>query len=70
MLFNPHGKQEEEEIIVFEDLSHPDLEKHIGESAARELRHDVELLETVYPSFKRKIIWLVKSARYFWFRRE
>ncbi|MCW5922032.1 MAG: peptide chain release factor 3 [Saprospiraceae bacterium] len=54
VLFNPHGKQEDEEIIVFEDLANPDLEKHIGESAARELRHDVEVIETVYPPFKIK----------------
>ncbi len=54
VLFNPHGKQEDEEVIVFEDLSSPELEKHIGESAARELRHDVEVVETVYPEFKKE----------------
>lgn len=51
VLFNPHGKQEEEDIIVLEDLAHPDLEKYVGESAARELREDVETLEGVYPTF-------------------
>ncbi len=51
VLFNPHGKQDEEEIIVFDDLSNPDLEKHIGESPARTLREEVEMLETVYPAF-------------------
>jgi peptide chain release factor 3 len=54
VLFNPHGKQEDEEIIVFEDLAHPDLEKHIGESAARDLRDEVHVVETVYPEFKIK----------------
>ena len=54
VLFNPHGKQDEEEVIVFEDLANPDLEKRIGESAARELRHDVEVVETVYPEFKKE----------------
>jgi peptide chain release factor 3 len=39
---------------VFEDLSHPDLEKHIGESAAKELRNDIEVLETVYPAFNKQ----------------
>lgn len=51
VLFNPHGKQEEEDIIVFEDLANPDLEKHVGESAARELREEVETIEGVYPEF-------------------
>lgn len=54
VLFNPHGKQEDEDLIVFEDLSHPDLEKHIGESAARALREEVEVVETVYPEFKKE----------------
>lgn len=53
VLFNPHGKQEDEEIIVFEDLNHPDLEKHIGESAAKTLREEVETVEGVYHDFKR-----------------
>ena len=54
VLFNPHGKQEDEEIIVFEDLASPDLETRIGETAAKELRHDVEVLETVYPAFNKE----------------
>lgn len=53
-LFNPHGKQEEEEVLVFEDLGHPDLEKHLGESAARTLREEVEVVETVYPVFHKE----------------
>lgn len=52
VLFRAHGKQEDEDIIVFEDLSSPELESHIGESAARELRSEVEVVETVYPAFK------------------
>lgn len=52
-LFNPHGTQDASEVIVFDDLAHPDLERHIGESAARTLRHDVEMIEGVYPEFKR-----------------
>ncbi len=54
VLFNPHGKQEDEEIIVFEDLAHPDLDKIIGERAAQELRDDVHTIETVYPEFKKE----------------
>ena len=52
-LFNAHGKQEEEETIVFEDLDHPDLEKYIGEFAD-ELREEVEMIEAVYPEFSRQ----------------
>ena len=54
VLFNPHSKQEDEDIIVFEDLASPDLEKHIGDTAARELREEVEVVETVYPEFKKE----------------
>jgi peptide chain release factor 3 len=54
VLFNPHGKQEGEERIVFDDLSHPELERHIGETPARELRQEVEMVEAVYPEFHRQ----------------
>ncbi|MEY3249370.1 MAG: hypothetical protein RL742_1413 [Bacteroidota bacterium] len=54
VLFNPHGKQEEESVVVFEDLNNPDLEKIIGESAARTLREEVETVEAVYPVFSRQ----------------
>jgi peptide chain release factor 3 len=52
-LFGAHGKQSEEETIIFEDLDHPDLEKYIGEFAD-ELREEVEMIETVYPPFERQ----------------
>ncbi len=48
-LFSPHGKQTKEETIEFTDLSHPDLEKHIGEAAAAELREETTMIEEVYP---------------------
>jgi len=51
VLFNPHGKQEDEAVLVFEDLNHPDLEKHLGENAAKTLREEVETVEIVYPDF-------------------
>jgi peptide chain release factor 3 len=54
VLFNPHGKQEEESVVVFEDLNNPELEKIIGESAARTLREEVETVEAVYPAFSRQ----------------
>lgn len=51
VLFRPHGRQEEDEKIVFEDFNDPALETHIGEEAAKELRHDLEVILTVYPKF-------------------
>lgn len=51
VLFNPHGTHNEGDLIVFEDLSDPDLETHIGATAAKELRSEVEMVETVYPAF-------------------
>lgn len=52
VLFNPHGKQEEEAVLVFEDLNNPELERHIGEGPARTLREEVETVEAVYPEFR------------------
>jgi peptide chain release factor 3 len=54
VLFRPHGKQEEEDIIEFNDLADPDLEKHIGERQAAELREEVHTIESVYPPFNRQ----------------
>ncbi|MEZ4994896.1 MAG: peptide chain release factor 3 [Saprospiraceae bacterium] len=54
VLFRPHGKQQEEEVIEFTDLKDPALDKHIGESAAEELREEVRIVEEVYPPFERQ----------------
>ncbi|MEZ4919821.1 MAG: peptide chain release factor 3 [Saprospiraceae bacterium] len=54
VLFNPHGKQAEGETLTFEDLSSSDLEMHIGETAAKTLREEVEMIEGVYPEFKKE----------------
>ena len=48
-LFSAHGKQTEEETIEFTDLSSPELEKHIGAAAAKELRSETNMIEEVYP---------------------
>lgn len=52
VLFNPHGKQDE--ALVFEDLSDPELDQRIGEKPAATLREEVEMVETVYPEFKKE----------------
>ncbi len=50
VLFRPHGKQDEE-IIIIDDLNDPDLDKLINERAAAKLREDVELLDSIYDPF-------------------
>jgi peptide chain release factor 3 len=51
VLFRPHSKQTAEDVIEFTDLDSPELDQHIGEAAATELREEVEMIETVYPKF-------------------
>jgi len=52
VLFHPHGKQSAEEIVEITDLNSPELEKHIGESAAKELREEVNVITEIYPEFE------------------
>lgn len=47
-LYTP-SKQTVTESIGFKDISHPDLEKHIGIPLAAKLREDIELINGVYP---------------------
>lgn len=54
ILFRPHGKQEEDEGIRIDDLSDPTLDKQVGKTAADELRHDIQVVEEVYPEFTRE----------------
>ncbi len=53
-LFNPHGKQNEEDTITFSDLTDPELDKIVGERAAAELREEVTMIKEVYPAFDRQ----------------
>ena len=54
VLFNPHGKQQAEESMAFEDLDDPALDAHVGEAAAAELREEVHMITEVYPDFDRE----------------
>ena len=54
VLFRPHGKQEEEEVIEINDLADPLLEKHVGERPANTLREEVHMVQEVYPEFDAK----------------
>ena len=51
MLFSPHGKQSEEDVIAINDTNDPILDKKIGERQADELRHELEIVQEVYPVF-------------------
>ncbi|MEX0362469.1 MAG: peptide chain release factor 3, partial [Allomuricauda sp.] len=53
-LFSGNSKQNIEETIAFTDMESPELEKIIGESAAEELRDNLELVAGVYPEFDKK----------------
>jgi len=54
VLFRPHSKQEEEEIIEIHDVEDPLLDHHVGKRAADELRVELETVTHVYPTFDRE----------------
>ena len=54
VLFRPHSKQEEEEIIEINDVEDPLLDHHVGKRAADELRVELETVTHVYPAFDRE----------------
>ncbi|MEK7253918.1 MAG: peptide chain release factor 3, partial [Bacteroidota bacterium] len=54
VLFRPHGKQAEEEKIEITDLANLELDRHVGERAANELRHEVEMIEKIYLPFDKQ----------------
>jgi peptide chain release factor 3 len=55
VLFNAHGKRKtDDEAVKFEDLDDPELGDFIGEKAANTLREEVDLVESVYPTFHRE----------------
>lgn len=54
VLFRPHSKQEEEDVIEITDLQSLELEQHVGEKPAKELRDDTHILSEVYPEFDKQ----------------
>ncbi len=54
MLFRPHGKQEEEDVVAITDLNSAALDQQIGERDAATLREEVTVVEEVYPIFTRQ----------------
>ena len=54
VLFRPHSKQDDlGEKIEITDLKSTELEDHVGEVAAKELRAELEILRGVYPPFEK-----------------
>lgn len=54
VLFRPHSKQDDDNLIEITDLADPILDTHIGERPAMELRTDLETVVHVYPAFNRE----------------
>jgi len=50
-LFRSHGKQSEEETIIFNNLEDESLNSYIGDRAADELREETTMIREVYPAF-------------------
>ena len=50
-LFSSENKQTVSEGIEFTDITNPELDTIIGESAAETLREELEMVEGVYPKF-------------------
>lgn len=53
VLFQPHGKQTEEDVIEITDLSDERLDKFIGKASADELRSELHMVKEVYPAFEK-----------------
>ncbi|MBK7476612.1 MAG: peptide chain release factor 3 [Haliscomenobacter sp.] len=54
VLFRPHGKQEEEDLIEITDITGDSLDKNVGKADADTLREELEIVQTVYPEFNRE----------------
>jgi peptide chain release factor 3 len=54
VLFRPHSKQHQDEIIEITDLDSDELDRQVGEAAAEELRSEVNMIREVYPDFEKQ----------------
>ena len=54
LLFSPHGKQVQDDILKISDLSDPILDEKLGSALATELREETEMMTGVYPDFNRE----------------
>ena len=53
-LFSGDNKTSISEGVEFNDLSNPQLDEIIGETAAETLREEIELISEVYPDFNQQ----------------
>jgi len=53
-LFSGDKKQTVSDGVEFDDLTNPELDKVIGDTAANTLREELELIEEVYPPFNQE----------------
>lgn len=53
-LFSPHGKQSEDDTLMIDDLTNPELDKRVGDRAADTLRAEVQTVSELYPKFDRE----------------
>ncbi len=51
VLFDAHGKQDEENVIKIRELNQQDLEPYVGKSAAEEFLGELEIVSAVYDDF-------------------
>ena len=65
VLFNPHGKQDEEEVIVFEDLANPDLKNASAKARPANCATTWRWWKPSTRNSKKKIISRVKFAPFF-----
>ncbi len=54
ILFSPHGKQADEDIVKIDDLKDKLLSQKIGDREAEELQNEIETITSVYPEFTRE----------------
>ncbi|MBT4412623.1 MAG: peptide chain release factor 3 [Polaribacter sp.] len=53
-LFSGDNKTTISDGVQFDDLSNPELDQVVGETAAETLREEIELIDEVYPSFNQQ----------------
>jgi peptide chain release factor 3 len=53
-LFSGDSRKDIEETIEISDLTSPELDKLVGEKAAKTLREEIELVEGIYPKFNKE----------------
>ena len=53
-LFSGYNKTTISDGVQFDDLSNPELDQIVGETAAETLREEIELIDEVYPSFNQQ----------------